>query len=621
LLAYFQSRRHVRYFPVIDEVATAAERPDGILYNRFEFNGEAHQLGADFDWHDNPSPDPDWLRQLHRFGFAVGLGRAFQQNGDLRYRDKWVELTRSWIAKAPPADGPAEVAACRLQNWIFAYRHFVAAKNPPGMDAAFHAELLASIHRQAAQLGARPAAGGQECMAVLHALFLTGVVFPEFTESAGWRRFAVEELLILLRSRMGGGCCPVSERMRSELAQALAMRRLALLNRIEMPAELDACMRERLDLALQLLRPDGRVPALGGACGDWLDLLRQACELYDDPLLLYVATRGKQGSAPLYRPELPESYGYAVLRSGWGGHGRNYAQECYLLLDCGPVQQDSGRFNPLGIEVAGYGHGLIVDPDEGGMAESEPAGWRRRRNGIVVDCRESAGAEPSAAGALVQSLRATVHRPGLDYLHGVATSPECPVIHERKILFIAGEYWLICDLLRADDLHDYELLFHLHPAALNRVVAGSDSTGLQVDAPNLVMAQSSAGDIELAIETAPVWLAQGGRQPAPVVKFSRRGARCCFYTVVYPYRSARPGLVLERLPVEGLGEQIPADIAAGLSVLHRTQRGLFRDELYLSHLSRSHFRFAGESTDSPFLVRRINPQGEILFHHEAGDAR
>lgn len=618
LLAYFQGRRHVRYFAITDAAATTSERPDAVLYNRFEFDGEVHQLPIDFDWCDNPGANAEWLLQLHRFGFAVALGRAYQHSGELRYRDKWVELTRSWIAKAQPVAEPVEVSAGRLQNWIFAYRYFIAAKSPPSLDAGFHAQLLAAVHRQAAELRAVLNPAKHDNVPALHALFLTAVVFPEFTESGAWRQFAIEALLARLRSRAQGGSRSASEPVRSELALALAMRRLALLNRIEMPADLDACIREILDFNLQLLRPDGRMPALAGPCGDWLDVLRQACDLYNDPALIYAASRGKQGRRPAYRADLPERHGYAVLRSGAGDRSKTSEEERYLLLDCGSPEDALNRFNPLGIEVYGFGHPLIVDPAEGGVAD--PAGWRQRRNGIVMDCRSTPGAAAADTAGLVQSLRVALHRPELDYLHGVASSPECPVIHERKILFVGGDYWLVCDLLRAEDLHDYDLLFHLNPGFLNRVNASSDSTGIQVDAPNLVLAQPAARDVAATLETGPAWLASAGRQTVPVARFSRRAARCCFYTVLYPYRTERPGLIVGWLPVASRGEQAPVDIAAGLSILHRTEQGLYRDEIYLSHLPRSQFQFGGELTDSPFRVRRLNAQGELLYQHDAADS-
>ena len=48
-----------------------------------------------------------------------------------------------------------------------------------------------------------------------------------------------------------------------------------------------------------------------------------------------------------------------------------------------------------------------------------------------------------------------------DLLHGEVTSPAYDAVHRRAVVFVAGEYWLIFDALRAARPHDYAVRWHL----------------------------------------------------------------------------------------------------------------------------------------------------------------
>ena len=101
LLHYFGHRTGIRYFSVIDEVQVTPDKLSGILQNRFSFNNELYQLDENFEWTKNPSTDIEWLILLHKFYYAVGLGRAYQETEDPKYKDKWIALTKHWIATVP----------------------------------------------------------------------------------------------------------------------------------------------------------------------------------------------------------------------------------------------------------------------------------------------------------------------------------------------------------------------------------------------------------------------------------------------------------------------------------------------------------------------------------------
>jgi hypothetical protein len=53
---------------------------------------------------------------------------------------------------------------------------------------------------------------------------------------------------------------------------------------------------------------------------------------------------------------------------------------------------------------------------------------------------------------------------------GEAVSPCYDAVHQRRILFVAGEYWIIEDRLTAATPHRYDLRFHLAPDPQRRTI-------------------------------------------------------------------------------------------------------------------------------------------------------
>ncbi|NOV29072.1 alginate lyase family protein [Methylomonas sp. ZR1] len=632
LLAYFHGRRHVRYFSVIDEEQNTPEKLDGVLRNRFDFNHEAYQLNDDFDWLSNPSADVEWLILLHKFYYAVGLGRRFAETGDRRYRDKWQALTRRWIASVPIDFLSSDVTGRRVQNWIFAYRYFVSAANQLAIDAQFHLDFLASLQQQVAYLCDHLTPARNHRTLELYAIFLAAVVFPELSGADDWLKFSIAELQRNLQTDLladGVHCELSTDYHHIVLRNFLGIRRLAMMNDIALPADMDAAIKKALKFCLHAHKPDGFIPAISdGDSANFLDLLRQGHELYQDEAMLYVATAGQQGQAPAERSKTFTASGYSILRSGWGDQGEAYQDERYLFFDCAPLGAGNhGHLDLLNIEMAAYGRSLIVDPGRYTYDESGDTNWRvlfrgtGYHNTVQVDGKNQALYAPHTRKYKIQGpepvreFKCALHRPGFDYLHGIAASHEYPVIHERKILFIAGEYWLICDVLRAKQNHDYELLFHLDALAQQRTTTRVDAAGLRVDSPNLLMLQAAQPDTQLTLEQGFISPSYGVKHPSPVVKFAAHAADYCFLTVLFPYQSTPPRLTLEQLPVRQHGQSVGNTIASALRIHSQQAHGEYHDTLFLAHREGGSYAFADLQTDSAFVFRRQDNQGRVIAWH------
>lgn len=632
LLAYFQGRTHVQFFSVIDEEQNTPEKLEGILRNRFDFNHEAYQLDDEFDWQSNPSSDVEWLILLHKFYYAVGLGRHFQTTGDSRYRQQWLSLTRRWIDSVPVDFLSSDVTGRRVQNWIFAYRYFVSSSSQPGLDADFHLDFLASLQQQVEYLCENLTPARNHRTLELYAIFLAAVVFPELKEAQHWLNFSIIELQRNLQTDLladGVHCELSTDYHHIVLRNFLGIRRLAMLNDIALPADMDQAIQKALNFCLHAHKPDGLVPAISdGDSVNFLALLRQGHELYQDPAMLYVATAGQQGQAPTQRSKTFEASGYSILRSGWGEQGEAYQDARYLFFDCAALGAGNhGHLDLLNIEMAAYGRSLIVDPGRYTYDESGEINWRvlfrgtGYHNTVQIDAKNQTLYAPHIRKYKIQGpepereFKCALHRTGFDYLHGIASSHEYPVVHERKILFIAGEYWLICDLLRAEQAHDYALRFHLDAVAEHRTTVQIEAAGLRIDSPNLIILQPPSANTSLTLEPGFVSPSYGIKHPAPVVNFSTHAAHYCFLTVLFPYQSSRPELTLQRLPVSRGGQLLADEAASAISIRSRQAHGEYHDELFLAHDMGSAYAFSDLETDGPFLFRRQDKYGRTVASH------
>ncbi len=631
VLSYFQSRTGINYFAVANELEVTREKIDDILLDRFNFNEETYSLPK-LNWLVNPSTDIEWAIMLHKFYYAVGLGIAYKETGDNRYAEKWLALTASWIASVPVDFLPSDVAGRRIQNWVFAHYYFVSECQAEAVTPEFYRDFLASIHQQVNYLCGHLTPARNHRTLELYTIFLVAVVFPELKDADGWLKFSIAELLKNAQTDLlddGVHCELSTDYHHIVLRNFLAVRRLAALNNITLPGPYDECIKKALEFSVYVHKPDGTIPSLSdGDTGSFLPLLQQGYELYGCQEMLYVASQGKAGQPPAYRSKAFPSGGYFILRSGWGGALEDYRDERYLVFDCGDLGAGNhGHLDLLSFEMAAYGQPLIVDPGRYTYDESSGTNWRvlfrgtSYHNTVLIDQKNQTRYEFHNQKFKIKGpqpdyeLKAFISRSGFDYLHGIACSHQYPVVHERKILFVNGEYWVICDVLRADDSHIYDLLFHLAETAQDKVSINSSPQCFWVDAPHLIMAQSFQQSATVAIEDGFISPTYGVKHEAPVIKFTQKGTECSFYTVLYPYKNERPTLTISSIPVFKDGEACSPFSANCLTIISETKDHVFRDMVFVAN-EPGEFKADLYTINSSVFFQREDEKGQLLVQFD-----
>jgi len=580
LLRHFQGERGVRFQPVIDPEEILPARIEGVLAGRFEFNGEVHALAEPIDWLHNPSADVEWHILLHKFYYAAGLAQRWQQQGDLGAVARWAALLEGWMRQVPPGFIAADVTGRRVQNWLTSLHGLVFQPGPAGRRAPVPAALLRrvlhSLHEQVEFLCTHLTAKRNHRTLELLAIFIAGVVLPEFRRAAHWRAFALAETLANIEADLladGVHCELSTDYHHLALRNWLQVRTLAADNGIGVPAAMDAALQRALEFSLHVHQPHGDVPSFSdGDVRSYGALLAQGARLYGRDDLRFGASGGTEGRAPAARHAHFAASGYHVLRSAWLP-APAFAQAQHLVFDCGALGEGNhGHFDALSFELAAHGRALVVDPgrytySEATQPDSPEAApnWRvhfrgtAAHNTVCVDGRSQTRYEPKAikeasrhasgsvrhkiAGPAPETtLLEQIDGAALSLLHGRCASHEYDAVHERCIVFVDGCYWIVADTLRAVTAHDYRLNFQLDALAQGQALLHTEADGLRLVSPGLLAAQPRrAGQHG---ELAEGWVSRlyGHKQPAPALRTRQRGRDADFDTVLLPWREEPPAL-------------------------------------------------------------------------------
>jgi hypothetical protein len=531
---------------------------EAVAAGRFTYFGTTLELGTEPDWTGAAlPPDDEWRIAWSKFYEGLDLAHAFAETGEHRFLQPWEQLVSSWMRQVPVGWDSSDVAARRLQNWLYAWQRFASSPAFAGLSEQLEQELVSSIGAQAAHIRDHLTPARNHRTLELYTLFLVPLALPVVDPEGSLLRLAMRELHENLVADLlpDGVHCECSTHyhllaLRSFLGARENARRFGL----RFPDGFDEQLERACEFALHCHRPDGAIPALSDSdTGSYAELLELAAALFGRPDFRYVATAGARGRPPRRRYVSFPAGGYFVQRSGWGTRATPFAEERFLILDCGPIGEGGhGHYDLLSFEAAAGGRPLLVDPGRFTYSEVPPPNWRRwfkgtpAHNTVCVDGldqtpyrrRKPTGAV--AEGRFLERLSA----PGLDLLRGEARSPCYEAVHTRRIAFVGDEYWLVEDRLEGERPHRYDLRFHLPPEAWEEteITAGSDAA--VVRAPGLALV--FAGVQEPRLETG--WYAPeyGVKLPAPVVSVAVEGVRAArFLTLVAPLAPEERAPVLQ----------------------------------------------------------------------------
>jgi len=313
---------------------------------------------------------------LNRQAILPILLQAYRKTGRTEFRQEINRLLRDWILSNPyparlnfsPQWRPLEVARRVLESWIAVFY----ARDCLDQDTRLL--LLSSLLEHGDALRNHASFwGGNHLITEKLGLLAIALAFPEFSDSAGWKDYAMEKLSaeFLAQTYPDGSYKELSNHY--QLVVLLSAQRFVRLMTVANPAFRKEPVYRRIeamwDYFAGVMKPDGFGPLNNDSDLEPNDrYLASAWETFSRPDWLAMATGGEEGTLPSGPASRFYPWaGQAVLRNNWG------AQADWIFFDAGPygtAHQHDDR-----LHLSAYLQGRPVLTDSGRHAY-QPGPWR-----------------------------------------------------------------------------------------------------------------------------------------------------------------------------------------------------------------------------------------------------
>lgn len=470
--------------------------------------------------------------ELNRHQYFTTLGRAYWLTGDEQYTETFIAHLSSWMDQNPPKLGINWVSsleiAFRSISWIWSFYFF---KDSPLFDPLVFMRALGFLYLNARHLETYLStyfSPNTHLTGEALGLFYLGLLLPEFRDSARWRqtgsRILLEQLPVHVRPD-GVYFEQASYYHRYTTDIYIHFLILSRANGGTVSTEVDHKLKALLDHLMYITRPDGSTPFFGDDDGgrlvtlddrqanDFRSVLSTGAVLFKRPDYNFVAggpaeetlwLLGPAGLQELDRIGATEparqsvafnSGGYYVMRDDWSNKAN------YLLFDCGPhghANCGHSHADALSFELAANGRTMLVDPGTFTYTGSrELREWFRStaaHNCLTINQRSSSvTAGPFSWKTIARTEQlAWISRERFDYVAGAHDGyahGQPPASHERSIVFLKHDYWIVRDRLKSRGEADVDVWFHFDSTADPQIetlvepralLAGGSEDGLDV---------------------------------------------------------------------------------------------------------------------------------------------
>ncbi len=589
------------------EHARSREQAASARRHVIEFFGQTFDYGERIDWHMDPPSGRRWPAKFHatiptagdvgygdikfvwevnRHQFFVDLAKHAFVDDDRESAAELHRLLRDWMAENPYGIGVnwscALEPAFRVYSWLWSYYFCLAAGflddrthllwltgfAEHGRFLHRHLEVFSSPYNHLAGEAA--------------ALYMLGVLFPEFAESRRWRARGRSILERTLREQFHDDGASVEQSTfyhHATLAFYLMAALIGRNNGEEFSPDVWQAIERGLEFSMSIAWPDGGVPAIGGGddgkpirlehvpLWDFRPLLAAGAAILGRADFRHAATRfwedalwltgvaglrafdALRAASPAQLSIVLPSSGYAVLRTAWDRTAD------FVCVDCGPqaagLRHDAipsaahGHADCLSLIAALGGRRVLVDP--GFFCYNGDPEWEvhfRRsaaHNTVVVDGRDQATHVAKMAwsetyNAAIDGFSTKDAAVGwIQAHHDGYTRLPGGVVHKRSVWLRPDGYVLIYDEITSSGAHRATASFQFAPGELETFAASALYDG-RFELAWACTDRASAAPARGGTSPDAGWIATslGVRAPAPRLKieFAFAGGRAALLTVL-----------------------------------------------------------------------------------------
>jgi hypothetical protein len=541
--------------------------------------GDLHPSGVrpvfdqqgNIDWAVNPSSSREWLLMINRHAWWSLWAAAYQLTADDKYAEAFVSQLVNWIDRNPMPRQKSEhseswrlmEAGLRMRvSWIPAFGVFFKSRQ---FDTVAKLKMLRALCDHGHFLS-RYRTNRNHLVRESNGLIALALCFSEFGDADSWVHDGLQRLDEELRSQVNEDGSHIEMSVgyqwltidEFEVTQSILSRH----DRHLPTADIDESLRRLYDFLAGVIRPDRSFPQLNDGFILWgADRLGNAAKRAGWSETLYAASAGEAGSKPNDASRSFPNAGLHVMRSGWD------ADALYFIFDTGPYGGPHGHEDKLSFELFAYGAPFIVDSGSYTYEKSDP--FRKYfvgsagHNTVMVDQMsqvrrwDDKHINPAVQNRVYGDWHSTK---AIDFVSGryeesyasfELTRPDDvttvdDVVHQRDVVFVKPDYWIVVDRIEAAKRHDYDFLFHLAPDVIinktgaHGAICQSERNGAQLCIS--AFSQQSLSCEQLTGSESPIqgWFSSDHykKTPSPALVFRCGDAQSvCVAWLLYPLRS------------------------------------------------------------------------------------
>jgi hypothetical protein len=634
-LRHFLTRRNVVCPDLPNPTEAQLANARKIVGNRFDLIGEEYLFPDRFSWKENPSRDKEWQIAQHKFYFAIDLIQAYRHDRNPVYLKKWVSLIDSWLEEMGSgyiAASDAQVEAKRIEHWVNSFLLLQRVPCEPFLTADFLRRWLARIAEEAHYVSTHLKPVRNHRTFQLYAVFLVGVVFPEFR----LHRYFLETGRGKLAENLLTDFLPDGVHLELSthyhqlvLETALSFMEWSRLNGLPLDDFLLERLHRALEFSMYMQWPNGEIPLINDSDnGDHLELLKRGGRFYKDDRLLWAGTLGQEGTPPESPSRHFDRSGYFVFSDGWEKDPATYMRRQHVFYDCALLGEGShSHYDLFSFCYFVNGAPAIIDPGRytySSDPDADGIDWRKRfkstpfHNTVAIDGRDQ-----------TRYLSRTKHGPEVeiaekafsvgvesDWVTAQARSAEYSPRHTRLFIYMCREYLFIHDEIEIEDgvPHHCALSFHLSEKCNGLVRPERRGTEWVVRTPLIEARSYRAPGTALLIESGWISRQYGVKMKAPVIRISRTATQSLSFTTLLAPTGSQRSLVSAMSQAESF---------LGRGCLFRVdgvkEGSPFQDWYLFPDKRKPVFQFDRLAFRGRFLAYRQNDRGEIvhLLAHKA----
>lgn len=591
-------------------------------------------LGEDIDWQsnnrkpDDPAFTREWTYSLNRFYHWDKLGTAYWTTGDETYAREWIAQMRDWVEDNPyPRFSTGnegltwrtiEAGIRTSSTWPDALARFLGSPAlQPDDLVVFLKSWIEHAHHLLRITLDYPEHGGNWVTMECNGLGHLGLLLPECRDAPRWLQTAVDRLTLELDRQVypdGAQTELTTGYHQVSLRNFVELYLFAKKNGVELPKEYLVRLERLYNYDLKTMDPEGLLPPVNDAGRTPVrDLLQEGADLFGREDFRWAATRGRQGTAPDYTSIAMPWAGQYVMRSGWDPEAR------YCFFESGPYGTGHQHEDKLSLVLHGFGRELLT---EAGTYSYDHSKYRRyvlgswAHNTILVDGEGQHRGGLNATYETDHELdNLWLHNDLFDaadgvYNSGYGSKRDIAVQHERTVVFLRDDYWVVLDRLDGEGEHTLDILWNLQAKAAEQLPDSLAAHGTDPDVANLLVTPAPVPGLELEIVTGrdelPLGFSPASRK-TPIPTLDYRAKTTCPTTLAWvltPYRGEVPKVALAV-------RETPTGTVLTISRPEGT------DEVFVSHRDKPGATVVrGQALTGRVAVARHAPDGTVRTHAE-----